>query len=138
MCGKGLIQHFLRSNFISTLFNTVCITPVVYRNQICSWKRSLSTSLLYPYPKLKQWLYFTGNNYALSGTASQSNTYLTRTASNAVDGNLNTYSAATNYYNTGDYWWKVDIGERIIFTYATIYVRDGKCDPSGALFDCCK
>ena len=81
---------------------------------------------------------FIGNNYALSGTASQSNTYLTRTASNAVDGNLNTYSAATNRYNEGDYWWKVDIGERIIFTYATIYVRDGRCGSPKSPFDCCK
>ena len=39
----------------------------------------------------------------------------------------------------GDYWWKVDIGERIIFTYATIYVRDGKCGPTGTSpFNCCK
>ena len=81
---------------------------------------------------------FTGNNYALSATASQSNTYQNRIASKAVDGYLNTYSASTNDYNVGNYWWKVDIGERIIFTYATIYVRDGKCGPSGSRFDCCK
>ena len=36
----------------------------------------------------------------------------------------------------GDYWWKVDIGERIIFTYATIYVRDGNC--GNPIFNCCK
>ena len=80
-----------------------------------------------------------GHNYALSATASQSNTYSTRVASKAVDGNLSTYSAATNEYRTGSYWWKIDIGERIIFTNATIYVRDGKCGPRTApLFDCCK
>ena len=79
---------------------------------------------------------FIGNNYALSGTASQSNTYQSRIASNAVDGYLNTYSAATSGYNVGNYWWKVDIGERVILTYATIYVRDGTCfNPS---IDCCK
>ena len=82
-----------------------------------------------------------GQNYALSATAnaSQSNTYQTRTASNAVDGDLNTLSVATTTpYTVGDYWWKVDIGERIIFTNASIYVRDGKCGPTGNLFNCCK
>ena len=81
---------------------------------------------------------FTGNNYALSATASQSNTYQTRAASNAVDGDLNTHSRATNNYNVRNFWWKVDIGERIIFTNASIYVRDGKCGPTGNLFNCCK
>ena len=90
------------------------------------------------YLQLEQWLYFTGNNYALSGTASQSNTYLSRAASKAVDGNLNTYSAATSGYNVGNYWWKVDIGERIIFTYATIYASTGLCGRSGSRFGCCK
>ena len=83
---------------------------------------------------------FTGYNYAMSDTAraSQSNTYQTKTASNAVDGDLNTRSGATVDYGVGNFWWKVDIGERIIFTNASIYVRDGKCGPTGALFDCCK
>ena len=82
---------------------------------------------------------FIGHNYALSATASQSNTHSTWTASKAVDGNLSTYSAATNIrYGVGDYWWKVDIGERIIFTNASIYVRDGTCGPTGVRFDCCK
>ena len=85
---------------------------------------------------LEQSLYFTGNNYALSATASQSNTHSTWTASAAVDGDLNTYSGATNSFNVGDYWWKVDIGQRIIFTNASIYVRDGRC--STPSFDCCK
>ena len=70
--------------------------------------------------------------------ASQSNTYLSQTASKAVDGDLSTYSAATNSYYVGDYWWKVDIGERIIFTNASIYVRDGTCSTNGVSFDCCK
>ena len=87
---------------------------------------------------LGQWLCFTGKNYALSATASQSNTYPTWIASNAVDGDLNTYSAATDDYNVGNYWWKVDIGQRIIFTNASIYVRKGQCGPTGALIDCCK
>ena len=60
-------------------------------------------------------------------------------ASNAVDGDLSTVSIATDdwSYTVGDYWWKVDIGQTIIFTNATIYVRDGKCGPESKL-DCCK
>ena len=76
----------------------------------------------------------------LSGaTASQSKTSSTRAASNAIDGDLNTHSAATtNTYAVGNYWWKIDIGERIIFTNASIYVRDGTCRTNGVSFDCCK
>ena len=59
-----------------------------------------------------------------------------RAAEFAVDGYLNTYSAATSGYNEGYYWWKVDIGERIIFTYATIYVRTGNCE--NPPIECCK
>ena len=58
-------------------------------------------------------------------------------ADKVVDGNLTTYGVSTNNYTTGTYyWWKVDIGERIIFNYATIYVRDGKCE--NPPIDCCK
>ena len=71
-------------------------------------------------------------------TASQNRTYLGYAASQAVDGNFNTHSRASIKYNVGNYWWKIDIGQRIIFTNASIYVRDGKCGPSGALFNCCK
>ena len=71
-------------------------------------------------------------------TASQSNTHSARAASKAVDGDLSTYSAATNNYYVGNYWWKVDIGERIIFTNASIYVRDGTCSTNRVSFDCCK
>ena len=61
------------------------------------------------------------------------------TADKVVDGDLTTYGVSTSSYNTGDYWWKVDIGESIIFTYATVYVRDGICQSSGSpQFDCCK
>ena len=59
-------------------------------------------------------------------------------ASKAVDCNLTTRATSTDNYNEGDYWWKVDIGERIIFTYATIYVRDGRCGPSESRYSCCK
>ena len=63
-------------------------------------------------------------NYALQKTASQSVTYQNRiyyAASMAVDGNLDTRTSAySGYYST--YWWKVDIEEQIIFTYATFYV----------------
>ena len=60
-------------------------------------------------------------------------------ASKAVDCDLTTRATSTNNYAEGDYWWKVDIGERIIFTYAAIYVRDGICGPSSApLYNCCK
>ena len=64
-------------------------------------------------------------------------------ASYAVDGNLDTTSIATittrlrGSFTVGKHWWKVDIGERIVFTNATIYVRDGKCG-SEDQFDCCK
>ena len=64
-----------------------------------------------------------------------------RAASNAVDCDLTTRATSVSTdtigsFVEGDYWWKVDIGEKIIFTYATIYVRDGECgDPT---FDCCK
>ena len=80
--------------------------------------------------------FLTEHNYALSGTASQSDAYYSQIASNAVDGDLNTHSASTYEYYVRDYWWKVDIGERIIFTNATIYVRGGKC--GAPPFDCCK
>ena len=80
----------------------------------------------------------TGYNYALSSTANASQNNTAKTASNAIDNNLNTYSVATNNYTVGNYWWKVDVGERIIFTNASIYVRNGKCGSTGALFDCCK
>ena len=66
-----------------------------------------------------------------------SNTYIAGyTADKVVDYDLDTYGVSTNNYTTGTYWWKVDIGERIIFTYATIYVRDGTCD--NPPIDCCK
>ena len=66
-------------------------------------------------------------------------------ASNAVDGDLSTISIATTTtrfggsFTVGDHWWKVDIEQKIIFTNATIYVRDGICRPPGAApLDCCK
>ena len=59
-----------------------------------------------------------------------------RPAEDAVDGNLSTRGVSTDSFITGDYWWKVDIGERIIFTYATIYVRTGLC--GNPRIDCCK
>ena len=96
---------------------------------------------MYCTSKSYNYLHFVGYNYAvLSGaTASQSKTSSTRAASNAIDGDLTTRSLATNSYNVlNNYWWKVDIGERIIFTNTSIYVRDGKCGSTGALFDCCK
>ena len=75
--------------------------------------------------------YVAGDNYALGKTASQSHTYKNETAfaaSKAVDGFLyTTTSTYTHGYGTRDYWWKVDIGEKIIFTYATIYVGTRKC-----------
>ena len=75
--------------------------------------------------------YVAGDNYALGKTASQSHTYNNNTeyaASKAVDGFLDTTTSTyTHGYRTGEYWWKVDIGDRIIFTYATIYVRTRKC-----------
>ena len=64
--------------------------------------------------------------------------------SNAVDCDLSTRATSVSLtskgaFAKGDYWWKVDIGERIIFTYATIYVRTGICGPSYApLYNCCK
>ena len=70
--------------------------------------------------------------------ASQSHTHRGETASRAVDGNFNTHSRATDEYYVGNYWWKVDIGERIIFANASIYVRDGTCRTNGVSFDCCK
>ena len=80
-------------------------------------------------------------NYALHQKASQSNTYGDLTAENAVDGDLNTKSIATinndGSFTLGDHWWKVDIGRRIVFTNATIYVRDGKCGQNDEV-DCCK
>ena len=66
-----------------------------------------------------------------------SNSYVAGySADKVVDDDLDTYGVSTSSYNIGDYWWKVDIGEKIIFTYATVYVRDGKCiNPP---IDCCK
>ena len=59
-----------------------------------------------------------------------------RAARFSVDGDLSTRGVSSDEFITGDYWWKVDIVERIIFTYATIYVRIGDCgSPS---IDCCK
>ena len=74
--------------------------------------------------------YVLGINFALHKTASQSHTYLDSinyTASKAVDGNLNTRTATTYEYSREYYWWKVDIGKQIIFTYAAIYVRTDAC-----------
>ena len=69
--------------------------------------------------------------------ASISNSFMpAHSAEKAVDGDLDTRAVSTYDYNTGNYWWKVDIGERIIFTYATIYVRDGDCESSS--IECCK
>ena len=52
-------------------------------------------------------------------------------ANQAIDGLLNTYSQAAQQ---GTKWWMVDLGRRIIFKRAAIYVRDGVCDG----VECCK
>ena len=85
--------------------------------------------------------YFLDENLARSKTAILSDSYYPNEfkAAFAVDCDLTTMATSTNNYNEGDYWWKVDIGKRIIFTYATIYVRDGICGPQGSTpFNCCK
>ena len=69
-----------------------------------------------------------------------SNPYIpSRSADKGVDGDFTSTGTSTNHYYTGDYWWKVDIGKKVVFNYASIHVRDGTCHPSGILpFDCCK
>ena len=59
-----------------------------------------------------------------------------RAARLTVDGDLFTRGVSRNGSNAQDLWWKVDIGERIIFTYATIYVRTGNCE--NPPIECCK
>ena len=78
-----------------------------------------------------------GTNFALNKEASVSHHHTdNRPAEDAVDGDLSTRAVSSGGFITGDYWWKVDIGERIIFTYATIYVRTGNCE--NPPIECCK
>lgn len=79
-------------------------------------------------------------NYALLKSASQSNTYFSKAASRAVDGMLSTLSVATKAvqggHSIGDYWWKVDFGQRVIFKQASIYVRNGRWNGENSLEFC--
>ena len=75
-------------------------------------------------------------NYALSKEASQSSTYTNDDqylSQNAVDGLQNTLSI-TNF--ASNQWWKIDIQDRILFSYVQVYVRDGRCQQN--TIDCCK
>ena len=90
-----------------------------------------------------QFCCFAEGNLANGKLATLSHDYIPNDykASKAVDCDLttratSTSSTANGLFAEGDYWWKVDIGERIIFTYATIYVRDGEC--GNPIFNCCK
>ena len=84
-----------------------------------------------------QFCCFAEGNLANGKLATLSHDYIpNEKASKAVDCDLTTRATSTVGFGTRNYWWKVDIGERIIFTYATIYVRDGTCD--NPPIDCCK
>ena len=68
-------------------------------------------------------------NYALSQTATQSTTIGVRSASEAIDGDLSTWSQTRIKTNTNQ-WWKVDVGKRIILREVAVYVRND-CERCG-------
>ena len=56
-------------------------------------------------------------------------------ANRVIDGQLNTFSQTIVIGNS---WWLVDLGRRIIFNKAAVYVRDGVCQRDGISEECCK
>ena len=80
-------------------------------------------------------------NYATSGTASQSSTYDDRAdliAEKAIDGNISTMSITDINDESGNEWWKVDLGKIILLRKVLVYVRNGTdCGPSDDEV-CCK
>ena len=64
---------------------------------------------------------FSGYNYALSQSATQSTTRPQRSPAKAVDGNFNSFSQTNPSANQ---WWKVDVGKQIILREVAVYVRD--------------
>jgi len=84
---------------------------------------------------------FTGINYATKGTAYQESTYgdpgKKLPAEKANDGIIDSGFSNTLQSKAGE-WWKVDLGRKIIFQFARIYARDGKCgknqNPCGMIF----
>ena len=73
-------------------------------------------------------LLFTGHNYAINKTTDQSTTADSWTSNLAVDG-VTTIGRYSHTGFTSNEWWKVDLGETIIFQYAKIFSRSERaCD----------
>jgi len=80
-----------------------------------------------------------GINYAAKGTAYQKSTFSGNdskwSARFATDGIIDSSYSNTRRSNAGE-WWKVDLGRKIIFQFARIYARTGRCyrNPCGMIF----
>ena len=85
-------------------------------------------------------LFFTGHNYAINKPTNQSSTAGSWTSNIAVDG-ATTIGRYSHTGFTSNEWWKVDLGETIMFQYARIFPRsESKCDaePSNLCGEMCQ
>jgi len=71
-----------------------------------------------------------GINYAIKGKSYQKSTYGNNeiySARFANDGKIDSGYSNTKQ-STSRNWWKVDLGKKIIFQFARVYARTGRCN----------